>query len=192
MVATSGAGWRLARCLVALVDETDRLYPDRSTASDGSVSSLQHRQQNPNSDHDPDASGDVLAVDLTDDDAHGCDVQRLMDHLIATRDDRVKYLIHQRVIVNCNDWTRRRYTGENPHTHHLHVSVRDTTAAKSDTSAWWPTPTGDDDDMTPDERRMLDEVHAAVIGEKSGLYAILTVARRVEALAKRIATKVGA
>lgn len=138
MVATGGVQggerWRLAPCLVALVDETDELYPARTRTADGSIGDPAHQDRV--SDHNPDDSGDVLAVDITDDKPAGCDVQRLMDHLVATRDDRVKYLIHQRVVVNCNDWKPRRYTGDNPHTYHLHISVRDT--AKQDTSQWWP------------------------------------------------------
>lgn len=161
MVATSGTrdrrGWDLAKSLGALVDECDARAPDRSTASDGSISSAAHQQQNPNSDHDPDASGDVLAVDITDDKAGGCDADALAHHLVANRDPRVAYVIWNQTIVKSYDssrgpaWQPQPYTGgSNPHITHTHISIKDTAAAKNDLSPWWPTattPPSEEDDM---------------------------------------------
>lgn len=53
---------------------------------------------------------------------------------------------------------------------------------------WFP----QEDDMSAETEKKIDEIHAALIGKKSGLYSILTVARSIEALAKRIAQKLGA
>lgn len=188
MVATSGAGWVLAPCLVELINETDRLYPTRDTSSDGSIGDQDHASRT--SDHNP-SGGYVHAVDVTHDPANGCDVQRLMDHLVATRDGRVAYLIHNGVIVDSDTWRPRAYTGSNPHTHHLHVSIHHTSPARNNLGHWWPTPPGDDD-MTPEQEKLLREVHGAVIGPKSGLYSILKVARAIKAVVDRIAAKVGA
>lgn len=159
MVALKGRGWVLAPCLVELMKETDRLFPERSTASDGSVSSAAHRLQNPNSDHDPDG-GFVRAVDITDDDAHGCDVQRLVDHLVRTKDSRVKYLIHKGAIWKAYPnrglpaWVRQPYTGANAHDHHLHVSIRD--GQERTRGAWWPVAEViEEDDMFDDKDRVL-------------------------------------
>lgn len=139
MVATSGRGWRLAPSLVALVRECDRIAPNRSTASDGSIGDPAHAART--SDHNPDASGDVLAVDITDDKAGGCDADALAHHLVANRDPRLKYVIWNSTIVKSygtTAWQPQPYTGANSHTTHTHISVLDTAAAKNDTSPWWP------------------------------------------------------
>lgn len=148
MVAYSGYGWRLAPSLVALFKEADRRFPNRSEASDGTIGDRSHR--NRYSDHNPDSSGDVLAGDLTHDPAHGCDMQALMEHLRLVRDPRVKYLIwNYRIcasypVSGYPAWAWRRYSGSNGHTHHAHISVKDTWAAKSDTSSWFD---GGEEDM---------------------------------------------
>lgn len=139
MVATSGSGWRLAPALVRLIDETDRLFPQRSQASDGSIGDTAHSART--SDHNPD-DGWVDAVDITDDDAHGCDVALLAHHLVAKRDPRVGYLIHKGTIWRGYDkpglpaFTPQPYTGPNAHEHHLHVSIDDD--HRHDTAPWWP------------------------------------------------------
>jgi hypothetical protein len=134
VVATAGVGWVLAPCLVHLMDETDRLYPNRSTTSDGSVGDTAHSVRT--SDHNPDG-GYVRAVDITDDDANGCDVSVLAHHLVASKDPRVSYLIHKGTI-----WKARLgfhpevYTGSNDHSHHLHVSVLE--GQENARGPWWP------------------------------------------------------
>lgn len=156
MVATSGAGWVLAPCLVGLILETDKLYPNRSTTSDGSIGDQAHAARE--SDHNPDG-GYVRAVDVTDDDAHGCDVSVLAHHLVAARDERVKYLIHKGTIWKSYAsngvpaWQPQVYTGINAHEHHLHVSVK--TGEERTAGAWWPAAhieppvTSEEDDMAP-------------------------------------------
>jgi hypothetical protein len=140
MVAYSGYGWRLAPCLVALMQETDRLYPNRSEASDGSIGDSAHRQRQ--SDHNP-SYGWVCAVDITDDKAHGCDTDRLAQQLIARRDPRVKQIIWNRMTVKSfysnghPAWRPYPYTGENPHYAHTHISCHNTTTARNDLRPWW-------------------------------------------------------
>ena len=148
MVATSGAGWKLAPCLIALEAETDALYPSRSIAYEGSIGDASHQTRV--SDHNPAPDGYVYAVDVTDDDMHGCDVDTLRQRLVARKDKRVKYLIRSGLIWRSYDkpglpaWTPEPYTGPNPHDHHMHISVL---ADQRDTpGAWWapvpaPTPT---------------------------------------------------
>lgn len=155
MVATSGryhAGtWHLARCLVHLMDEIDRRWPHRSKISDGSIGDTSH-QARP-SDHNPDASGDVLAVDITEDHQRGPNLRDFWNDVIARRDPRVKYLIYEGQIVASYPaggrpaWTPRPYSGVNAHAHHLHVSVHD--HAKHNTATWFP----EEDDMpyTPEQ-----------------------------------------
>lgn len=154
MVAVRGSNWRLAPALEALVDETDRLFPGRSTASDGSIGDPAHAARV--SDHNPDG-GWVDALDLTDDDAHGCDVGLLAHHLVASRDPRVSYLIHKGTIWRGYDkpslpaFTPQVYTGVNAHKLHLHISIDDD--HRNDLGPWWPQayPQEDDDMPTMDE-----------------------------------------
>lgn len=155
MVATSGRGWRLAPSLVALIEETDRLFPSRSIASDGSIGDQAHASRA--SDHNP-ADGWVCAVDVTDDKVHGCDADLLARHIVAGRDPRVKYVIWNRTIAKSYPsnghpaWQPQPYTGVNAHDKHTHVSVHNTAAARDDTSPWWP--------MEDDMSEALDKLNA--------------------------------
>jgi hypothetical protein len=69
------------------------------------------------------------AIDITAALADGVDVDRLAD-LFRTQMKRaplgrVKYMIRSRRIVSERDgWEWRPYTGQNPHTTHLHISIR--------------------------------------------------------------------
>ena len=142
MVAEHGLNWNLSPCLIDLMHETDRLFPGRSTASDGSIGDPSHAARV--SDHNPSLPrppGWVDAVDITDDDAAGCDVGRLVHHLVASRDRRVKYLIHKGTIWKAYPsngvpaWTPTPYTGPSPHTNHVHVSIQP--GERFYTGAWW-------------------------------------------------------
>ena len=78
--------------------------------------------------------------------------------LVASRDTRIKYLIFDRRILSGaagpSAWTWRPYTGPNPHTHHLHVSVVASPAC-DDTRPWaLPAPT-EEDVMTQDQENWL-------------------------------------
>jgi len=155
MVAIAGAGWRLAPSLVALIEETDKRYPSRSIASDGSIGDSSHLARR--SDHNP-SSGWVCAVDLTDDKVHGCDADHLARHLIISRDPRVKYVIWNGQIAQAvKGWRVEKYTGSNSHYQHTHISIFNTATARNDLSPWWPPkhaapkppvlPTSSEDDM---------------------------------------------
>lgn len=158
MVATSGpysgGTWHLAKSLIALVRQADERWPNRDRRSDGSIGDLAHMGRK--SDHNPDGNGDVLAVDIDEDLAAGTDLRALWRHLIDSRDPRVKYVIYEGTITasyavgSHRAWATRPYTGPNAHRHHLHVSIHDTSAAKNDTSPWFPG-AEEDDDMQLDE-----------------------------------------
>lgn len=130
----------------AVLLEASTLWPYRSRASDGICASAQHHAQNPTSDHEPDTRGIAHAVDLTHDPAHGCDVDELLELIVARRDPRVKYLIRNRQIIRSYKtspthpapWTPQPYTGPNPHTKHLHISIW--TEHENDTSPWFAAP----------------------------------------------------
>ena len=119
-------------CKAALAEAT-KLWPSRSIASDGILSSAEHRKQNANSGHD---LGN--AFDLTHDPAHGCDAHALAERTMKARDERVLYVISRRRI-----WSRARYSegwrtyrGSNPHDAHAHFELDP--AHRDSTWPWWP------------------------------------------------------
>lgn len=117
-------------CKVALTQAT-QLWPGRSTAGDGICASAAHNIANPTSDH---RYGN--AFDLTQDPAHGCDCNKLAPALAARKDVRVKYIIWNRGIWEPGKgW--QHYTGTDPHTGHMHVSIYG--AARNNSSPWWTT-----------------------------------------------------
>lgn len=106
----------------ALAD-ADRRWPNRKRASDGIMGDAAH-QARP-SDHNV-----GNAVDVTHDPA-GPTGDELAE--LAIGDPRVSYVIWSRRIWSAGrGW--RPYTGPDPHTSHVHVSIRAT--AREDASPW--------------------------------------------------------
>lgn len=126
--------WTAAPAAKSLLEQATRAWPSRDKSSDGLIGDASHSSRV--SDHNPDADGIVLAVDLTDDPAHGCDCRAIFEAIVATRDARVKYAIHERLIVSSqtSPWVVRHYDGTNPHTGHMHVSILK--SRMNDTSPW--------------------------------------------------------
>jgi hypothetical protein len=128
--------WRLAKCLELLRAQVNQLAPNRSRVSDmkrpttekvkgGSIGDLAHSQKS--SDHNPNARGIVCALDITHDPAHGCDAGVIAEALRVSQDSRIKYVIYASRIFSAtvDRWRWRPYTGSNPHTAHVHISVYD-------------------------------------------------------------------
>jgi hypothetical protein len=113
-------------CKQALRDATAR-WGSRSRASDGIMGDAAH-QTRP-SDHN---LGN--AYDLTHDPTNSVDCERLSRLVI--NDTRVTYVIWNREIYSraraAEGW--RTYSGSNPHTHHMHVSI--SASSRDDESAW--------------------------------------------------------
>lgn len=115
-------------CKAALTQAT-ALWPKRLRLSDGILPSKAHTARSPTSDHE---LGN--AFDLTHDPDHGVDCNLLAQQVTA--DPRVKYVIWNKQIWNPSLSPRwRAYSGSNPHTKHMHVSIR--AACRDDTSPWW-------------------------------------------------------
>ncbi len=114
---------------IALLRQATALAPLRKKASDGLLPSAAHLKQSPNSDHNT-----GLAVDLTHDPKHGIDCAEL--YVKLREDERVSYLI-----FNNRIWSKqkgdRRYTGSNPHTKHIHVSIKEEKAKDTSPWFWW-------------------------------------------------------
>ena len=119
--------WRLAKSLIRLRDQLNASYPNRSKASDGTIGDAAHAATV--SDHNPDALGIVRAFDITHDPAHGLDGDALAAALARSRDPRIKYVIWKRRMLRSYPkpgrpaWTWALYTGPDPHTNHVHLSV---------------------------------------------------------------------
>ncbi len=122
--------WRLAPSLETLRAQIDAAWPKRNKASDGTIGDAAHAKRKDKSDHNPNARGVVCALDITHDPASGCDAGKIAAALRASRDPRIKYVIWNRKIFNSQlwPWEWRDYHGENPHTKHVHISVRDDVA----------------------------------------------------------------
>src|SRR6476659_10169926 len=95
------------------------------------------------SDHNPcDCHDVVCAVDVMQ--SNGPDLDRLAEHIrqrVLAGDQRTKYLIWDRRIFSGHGadyppgvW--RSYTGSNPHTDHIHLSVRHGPDRYDDSSPW--------------------------------------------------------
>ena len=117
---------------IAVLRQATALWPKRKKASDGLLPSSAHLAASPNSDHNT-----GLAVDLTHDPEGGVDCAVIFEKL--KEDKRVTYLIFNKKI-----WSRklaksgnRVYTGSNPHTKHLHISIDPDTAGDTSPWFWW-------------------------------------------------------
>lgn len=133
-------------CKAALAEASAR-WPARRRTSDGICPSAAHSQQNPKSDHE---LGN--AFDLSHDPANGVDCAVLSRYVMY--DPRLKYVIFNREIFNPSvspHW--RKYTGTNPHTSHMHVSIK--ADKRNETYTWFdvddpepvPVPPTEEEDM---------------------------------------------
>jgi len=149
--------WRLANSLITLRNQVNAAAPNRNKASDGTIGDPSHQAEASGSDHNPNRAGVVCAFDITSDPGRGMDVGRLAESLVASRDNRIKYLIFNRRAVEPGrfGWGWQPYSGSNPHTSHLHVSVA---GNYDDNRAWNTGATNQGDDMskaTTTEARIL-------------------------------------
>jgi hypothetical protein len=117
--------WRLAPSLTLLKTTIDRKWPGRLRTFDGTIGDARHQAEK--SDHNPNERGVVCAMDITHDPLNGPDGKALAEALRASRNPRISYVIHAGQIFSStvSPWEWRIYPGEDPHKHHVHVSVRD-------------------------------------------------------------------
>jgi len=123
--------WRLALSLVRLREEVNSRWPNRKKDSDGAVGDAAHASRS--SDHNPwitDQGGAnvVSAIDITHDPDGGFDSYAFAEWLRLRKDRRIKYVISNRKIMSGSagpqPWVWRKYSGSNPHDHHVHISVK--------------------------------------------------------------------
>lgn len=146
-------GWYVAHALDTLLSEINASAPGRSKVSDGSIGDADHSSRE--SDHNPcDCHDAVCARDFTHDPGGGFNSYSFADWLRGQCDNgheiRVKYIISNRRIASPeDDWEWRSYTGSNPHTSHVHVSVDHPSGDFNDTGPWGWYGNGGDDDVKP-------------------------------------------
>jgi hypothetical protein len=137
---------RRAYCLDVLVDQVNARAPNRDKSSDGWIGDESH--QATSSDHNPDLYDEatdtwvVTAQDITNDPQNGMPSDGLAQALVASRDDRIEYIISNGKICSGTDqdnpaWVWRDYSGDNPHSGHVHISVKETPEYYDDETPWW-------------------------------------------------------
>lgn len=126
---------RLSKSVIQLREQVDDTYPNRDRRTDGTIGDSKHDSK---SDHTPDATGWVRALDidadLTD---HKSESIYLANQIRAfAKSDpakRISYVIHNKKIASrILNWKWRKYTGINPHTSHIHISFN---KGKADTDS---------------------------------------------------------
>lgn len=109
---------RLAQSLRNLFDEIDLVWPDRDRRTDGWIGDAAHQAQV--SDHNPDARGIVHAIDI---DIDGVDANTILNAVLRDEMPTNYVVYNRRIWKRSNYWEDRNYTGSNPHTDHIHVSI---------------------------------------------------------------------
>ena len=115
----------LSKAAIQLREQIDDSFPERLRKSDGWIGDARHSTRK--SDHNPDESGCVRAIDI---DARLSDDKGLSAYLadqirsFGKANGRISYVIHQsRIASPLLGWRWRSYKG-NPHAHHIHVSFK--------------------------------------------------------------------
>lgn len=123
--------WHLAPALAQLRAEVNKKWPNRSKASDGTIGDASHSART--SDHNPNNRRSVNAMDIT---VSGIDKGTLI--AVAKKHPSVRYIISDRKIMNrdIGNFRARNYTGANPHTKHVHISLYQSATAENRTQSW--------------------------------------------------------
>lgn len=149
--------WRVFNSLLVLRDQVNALAPSRDKGADGTICDTNHPTTSDHCPHSVAGVGSemVSALDLTHDPVDGFDSYMFAEVLRTHRDNRIKYVISNRRIFSSyttsarSAWTWGSYSGTDPHTNHIHISVLDT--LNSDTKTPWNLE-GFETDMTPGQQ----------------------------------------
>lgn len=133
--------WKLAPALDRLRAEVDRVAKNRSRKSDGTIGDSAHQARPNGSDHNPNEFGIVCALDLTHDSKHFHAhkfANQLRLRCQAGREQRVNYIISNGRIASVKtgfEWED--YTGENKHSKHIHISLKQEPRRYNNSGNWW-------------------------------------------------------
>lgn len=126
------SGWYVDKGLAKLISQLKEKFPGIVI---GTIGDENH--QGTTSDHNPEADGSVDAADpMLGKSFDKNDAEWLWATLRQYRDERIAYIIWNGQIVSSTvePWKVRKYTGSDPHTGHLHISVND--KHENDTREW--------------------------------------------------------
>lgn len=140
------ASWEVSPILAPLIADVKREFPGIVV---GTIGDPAHQAEATGSDHNPDQYGFVCAADFMFGNGFGAtQAEALFDRLNQLRDSRTAYAIYNRRIESStvSPWTVRSYTGTDPHTGHVHVSVKHSSNPRPTTS-WNVYPPAPEDDM---------------------------------------------
>src|SRR4029077_5231260 len=87
---------RRPECLTVLVDQVNAIAPNRDVSSDGWIGDESHQTTTSDPNpwvYDDDGTWVVTAQDITDDPDNGMSCQQLVDAIVASEDERIKYII---------------------------------------------------------------------------------------------------
>lgn len=122
--------WYLAPSLRVLQGEVNARWPDRDRSSDGTIGDAAHAATK--SDHNPNERNSVNAWDMTRSGVDPWIVIRAFE-----RHPSAHYWIFDRQIADKDsNWRLRPYTGSNPHTKHVHFSIRQSESAERNLQSW--------------------------------------------------------
>lgn len=129
--------WRNAKALDVFKKEITEAYPGRKPGSLQTIGDPNHSSRE--SQHNPNAAGVVTAIDVMNDKA-GPDGDWLCDYLVKrgkAGDPRIWYIVWDRHIYSDTyNWVKQEYKGTDPHTSHVHMSLKQTPAAYDNTAPW--------------------------------------------------------
>lgn len=140
---TPVATWHLAPSLKKLQSDLDAEFGS-NRPNDGTIGDQAHAarksEHNPDNDADSMPKGAVSAIDIYTS-ANGktwitpAEFAKFL--AILKKDSRVWYVIHKGYIYSrTNNFAKEKYTGSNPHTNHIHISLVQTKAAHDNVSSW--------------------------------------------------------
>ena len=116
--------WKLAAAAFTLRDQVNTRYPKRDRASDGTIGDQAHRRRI--SDHNPDKTGYVMALDLDEDGwpAHAF-ADQLIEYMRTSHDIRIKNVVYEGRVASATYSDQRWVWRSAPslgHAHHIHIS----------------------------------------------------------------------
>lgn len=138
------APWREAKCLPVFFAECDARWPHRDHGSDGTIGDARHAAGWESSDHNPwfvvAGMGVVRAGDVDSDGISAAWLAEFIRSLGAAGDSRLNpngYVIFNRRIASAqHGWVWRVYTGSDPHTGHVHMSLGTNARGFDRTGPW--------------------------------------------------------
>lgn len=119
--------WKLAAAAATLRNQVNARYPKRDKASDGTIGDQAHRRRI--SDHNPDKSGYVMALDLDEDfgppGTSRVFADQLVDYMRTSGDKRIKNIVYEGRVAS-GTYSAHKWVWRNApslgHDHHIHIS----------------------------------------------------------------------